>query len=330
LLEKTRSPHRIAVIGAGMTGLTAARQLTDRGFAVTVFEKSRGLGGRLATRRTIDGLTFDHGAQYVTAREDRFRSMLGDALAAKVASQWSPIVSSEEVFSPSEWMVGTATMNKLIAPIAEGIPVQRQMKVTSITRDGSDWRLGFDPGDDRQTFDAVVCTIPAPQVRPLFEGEAALLADIDGVRMAPCWALMLTFETPLDPGFDVWRSDRHNLAWFCRNASRPERNTSHESWVLHADAEWSERHLEASPEFIAAELIERLANALPLRLPAIERVMAHRWRYARTTVALGRPFLATKDQTLLFGGDWTLGARVECAYESGLAMADAVAEKLGV
>jgi len=99
---------------------------------------------------------------------------------------------------------------------------------------------------------------------------------------------------------------------------------------LHADADWSERYLEASPEFVAAALIERLAEALPSRLPAIERVMAHRWLYARTTVALGRPFAASEDQTLLFDGDWAFGARVECAYESGLAMADAVAERLRV
>jgi len=330
LLEKTRSHYRIAVIGAGMTGLTAARQLMDQGFGVTVFEKSRGIGGRLATRRTSDGSTFDHGAQYVTARADRFRSMLGDAVAVKAASQWRPIVSNAAALSPGEWMVGTATMNKLIAPIAEGLPVHQQTKVISITGDGEGWRLEFGSGDDPQTFDAVVCTIPAPQVRPLVDGEAAVLASLDRVEMAPSWALMLTFQTPIDPGFDVWRSDRHNLAWFCRSASRPGRDTSHDSWVLHADADWSERYLEASPEFVAAALIERLAEALPSRLPAIERVMAHRWRYARTTVALGRSFAASEDQTLLFGGDWALGARVECAYESGLAMADAVAERLRV
>lgn len=63
---------RFAVVGAGLSGLMCARTLQDHGLDVTVFEKSRGLGGRMANRRAEPNLRFDHGAQYFTARDHNF------------------------------------------------------------------------------------------------------------------------------------------------------------------------------------------------------------------------------------------------------------------
>ena len=60
-----------AIIGAGMAGISAARTLVQAGHRVSVFEKSRGAGGRMATRETPFG-NFDHGAQYFTVRDPRF------------------------------------------------------------------------------------------------------------------------------------------------------------------------------------------------------------------------------------------------------------------
>ena len=65
----------VAIIGAGISGLTAARMLTDAGIKVTVFEKSRGVGGRTANRRSEYG-SFDHGAQYFTVKDREFRILI--------------------------------------------------------------------------------------------------------------------------------------------------------------------------------------------------------------------------------------------------------------
>ena len=79
--------EKIIIIGAGMAGLTCARRLTYAGMDVRILDKGRGIGGRLATRRTDTGLTFDHGAQYVTARGPGFQrtvnGMLRDGFAGR-------------------------------------------------------------------------------------------------------------------------------------------------------------------------------------------------------------------------------------------------------
>ena len=64
--SRDASVPAVAVIGAGISGLFAARTLADRGLNVKVFDKGRGLGGRMSTRRVDGKSCFDHGAQYFT------------------------------------------------------------------------------------------------------------------------------------------------------------------------------------------------------------------------------------------------------------------------
>lgn len=69
----------ILIIGAGMSGLTAASALQQAGREVIVVDKGRGVGGRMATRR-IGAATFDHGAQFVTARTPRVAAAIQEWL----------------------------------------------------------------------------------------------------------------------------------------------------------------------------------------------------------------------------------------------------------
>ncbi|WP_296703062.1 NAD(P)-binding protein [Thiocapsa sp. UBA6158] len=81
--------ERIAVIGSGMAGLACARRLTEAGHAPVVFDKGRGIGGRLATRRTPEGWQFDHGAQYITTSSPGFQALLEQAERAGAAARWA-------------------------------------------------------------------------------------------------------------------------------------------------------------------------------------------------------------------------------------------------
>lgn len=83
------SAPRIAVIGAGLAGAVAADRLARAGAAVTVIEKSRGPGGRAATRYR-DGWHFDHGMQYFTARTEPFRRAVASWQDAGVVATWAP------------------------------------------------------------------------------------------------------------------------------------------------------------------------------------------------------------------------------------------------
>ena len=96
MASANNSKQTVAVIGAGMTGITCARALYVAGYDVTVFEKSRGLGGRMATRRVGKTLTIDHEAQFITARSDAFKSFMQRACKAGTAEIWQPTVDEDE------------------------------------------------------------------------------------------------------------------------------------------------------------------------------------------------------------------------------------------
>ena len=320
-----RGADRVAIIGAGVAGVTCARRLAERGCRPIVFEKSRGLGGRLATRRLPDGVSFDHGAQYVTARGPTFRALVRDAIDAGVAGNWSPIGSVEAVPGSDPWYVGTPTMSTLMRPSADGIEIRLSTEITGIVRQEEDWRIQTDSGMEVEPFRAVVVTAPAPQARRLVAAEPLLVERLADVRMASCWALMVQLAGPTDPGFDVLRSPNDVLAWVTRNGSKPGRDGGWETWVAHAGVEWTRRHLEGDRDVVAGLMLDALLPLICRSRPEIRYAAAHRWRYARTVQPLGAPFLASENGSLVVAGDWCLGARVECAFDSGRAAADAIA-----
>lgn len=295
-------PPRIAVIGAGMAGLSCARILADAGLRPIVFEKSRGLGGRIATRRSDAG-DFDHGAQFATAKERPFAAFLAKACEIGTAAPWQPPDSGEG------WHVGTPAMNSLVKPLAEGLDLRFGTEIEAPVRRAGAWRVGG------EQVDFLVSTVPAPQANRLF-GLSALAT----VEMAPCWALMACFAE--DPGLpDVRRSKEGDLSIVVRSSAKPGREAGHR-FVAHASPEWSAEHLEMDKPEAAEALLALLGRKASL--PPAAHAVAHRWRYARTVRPLGQPFLAAQEDTLFVGGDWCLGERIEDAHASGRAIAEAI------
>jgi predicted NAD/FAD-dependent oxidoreductase len=313
-----------------MCGLTCAHQLRAEGFAPTIFEKSRGLGGRLATRRVDDCITFDHGAQYMTAHSVAFQEILQTAIDSGTAGYWEPARYDRESRAANNWIVGTPGMNAIVKPLANGIDVQFSTEVTAIVRDAGGLCVCTQSNPSGMAFDFVVLSAPAPQAKALTAFNPEIQESLDRVSIAPCWALLVSFEKPSNLAFDVHRSDDGDLAWIAQNSSKPGRDARNECWIAHASPSWSAAHLELDRDTATDKLVGLFSESLGGVLPEIRYAAAHRWRYALTTKPLGRPFVSSSDQTFYIGGDWCLGARVEYAYESGQAIAAALSANINV
>lgn len=323
------SPRKVAVIGAGLAGLTCARTLADHNVDVTVFEKSRGFGGRCATRR--DGpWRFDHGAQYFTVRDARLAPWVRSWHAQGVIELWQGALAVRE---GGEWQpaktgvrrwVGTPGMSALGSHLAQHIDVRLSTPVTAIQREGRQWRLVADGGADLGVFDSVLTCVPAPQAAALLSAVApAIAGDAAGTLMHPTWATMLVL--PASTGFPwagAFLNDDPVLAWVSRDASKPDRGGD-ETWVLHANRAWSIAHLELDAGQVAQQMSAALARVLGQPMEAVHS-SAHRWRYALPDPAL--PAAALYEPALHLGaaGDWCGGPRVEGALLSGIALAGRV------
>tara|TARA_R110002073_G_scaffold119441_8_gene260757 strand:- start:1768 stop:2778 length:1011 start_codon:yes stop_codon:yes gene_type:complete len=327
---------RIAVIGGGMAGVSCAKALAAAGANVVLFEKSRGLGGRLATRRFDSMSQADHGAQFFTATSPSFQSYITTECQAGRMASWAPTGKT----SPAAWFVGQPTMNSSLKNNLDGITVRLNSRVASLQRIGARWRLDIsdttDPlmaQQDFQDFDVVVCTAPAPQAQHLLMKSLPDLAEkLSAVEFAPCWALMLTFETPLATGFDVWRAPQNPetpsiISWAARTSHKQGRERGKDSWTIHATESWTADHLEDTPTTAAKILRHAFAHLSGATLPAPVHWAAHRWCFARTVTPLGRSYLGSDCGSLFAGGDWCLGPRLENAFESGRAIAKAILDQ---
>lgn len=291
----------VAVIGAGLTGLVVARRLREARVPVTVFEKSRGLGGRLATRRTEHG-DFDHGAPVVHCE----RAPLAFLEARGSCVRWGGL-----------GYVGLPGMSGMVRPLARHIDIRTEVEIAALDEGADGFTLHDRAGTAYGPFGRVVVAVPASQALRLvadFEGAGVL----ETVRTVPVWTLLTALSGRPDLGDMIRTSGTVVLA--VRNASKPGR--SGETWVVHASAEWTRAQLEDRPEHVATALLEEMSDLAQGRLPEPVYATAHRWRFGLTETALGAPCLPLAGGRLLVGGDWALGVRAEHAWLSGQDMAD--------
>lgn len=325
-MNGAQSAKSVAIIGAGMAGITAARTLQARGFKVSVFEKSRGLSGRMSTRVSRAGFQFDHGAQFITAKGAAFRSFLDEAVSLGSASLWND--PDFPAHTQKQRYVGAPAMNQLLVPFARDLDVQFGTTTEPIQPEGKSWRVRSMERGDHGLFDIVISTVPSEQAKHLSSAVAAFAPSLAIIEMAPCWSLMLAFEDRIEPGFSVYQNQdgakEGPFGWIARNSGKPGRDPTTDQWIVHANPDWSIAHLELEKEDVANRLLMQFRQIAATDFPQPLYKAAHRWRYAMTTQPLGKPFLCDDSETFYLGGDWCLGARVESAFDSALAMANAI------
>jgi predicted NAD/FAD-dependent oxidoreductase len=318
---------RVAVVGAGIAGLTAARTLHEHGHKVRVFDKARGVGGRTACRRQ-EPFAFDHGAQYFTVRDARFAGSVKSWQAAGVVAPWDARIVvlgdvAGEPRTPTQRLVGVPGMNAIAKHIADGLDVTTQTRVVELTHARDAWHLAGDSGEAPGAFDAAIVALPAAQTAELLAGASELAARLRRCVLEPCWAVMLGFDRPLDVNFDGAFVHDSPLSWIARNNSKPGRSSA-EAWILHAGPTWSADHIEDPPEPVIDILLAEFRRLVGADVRDPVHIDAHRWRYALPPEPLDTGVLWEAGRRLAVCGDWCHGARIEGAYLSGLAAAERV------
>jgi renalase len=327
----------IAVIGAGLAGVTCARRLQSQGHSVFVYEKGSAAGGRMSTRETELG-GFDHGAQYFTADSERFKGQIAHWRREGRIDSWkSKLVTLDNGTASmaglsKQRFVGVPGMGSLVQQLAQELQLRTEQLVTHIERHADHWLLTVraDTVPVEATagpFDAVLVALPADEAVPLLQPVPEFARQAERARFAPCWALLLGFQDALGLGYHgAWvRGSR--LAWIAHDASKPQRRPG-EHWVAHASAEWSAEHLEDDPERVKEKLLKAFHGATGSQVQPIYAEV-HRWRHAQAGNPLPAHCLWDAEARIGACGDWFAaglegGARVENAYLSGLALAEAV------
>jgi len=329
---------KVAIIGAGVSGLTAAQHLTTRGFKVEVFEKSRGLGGRLATKR-LDWAHMDTGAQYFTARDPRFVQAVKNWQQAGVVEPWpfTPYsISADGALLPSPDQtlryVGVPGMNNLAHALADNLTVHRNQCISQLVRNKGRWKLVSDSGDQFTDYDWVIVSAPAEQSRVLLNGHTPIAEQISSELLEPCLALVIATTGPVPKAVQGIFGDS-TVGWVSRLSAKPQRTKDvayDDLWLLHFSSQWSADYDPIAAEDIVPTGLEWLQHAIdtlpnqnqqkPLKLV---NHCQHYWRFARMAKnAQQPPTLIDRTNHLAAIGDWSHGGRIEGAYLSALHLVD--------
>lgn len=315
---------KIAIIGAGLAGLTFASRIKGKA-EITLFEKSRGIGGRMATRYAGD-YEFDHGAQYFTAKGKDFQAFLEPFIMEGVVCDWNPKLVTitpsgiKPRISNHPSYVAVPRMNGLAKHIVQGLEVIGETQIEKPCGEAGNWQLTDLSGKDHGPFDWVVFAIPCHQAIERLPEGTAFKNTLEASKMDACFSLMLGFQEAFDPGFDGAFVEDSAIGWMSVNSSKPDRPKGF-SMMVQSHNQWAEEHVDDDRESVMQHLLKEASSLTGHDLTGADHKVLHRWLYASTNTPAGASYLLDETKQIACIGDWCIRGRVEAAFESGFALA---------
>ena len=317
-------PPRVAIIGAGITGLSAAWRLVEAGIEAELFDKSRGVSGRMATRRLeFHELTlrFDHGSPFLTPPQMQ-------AIAEQMNSPANPMpfdVATHSALGDESLICIADGMNQVGKWLARGLKIHLSQQITEIVPSDGNRRWQIVTADDVliDDFDWVITTTPPRQAAEILRlSDSAVVSALNAIEPQGCWSLMLVTEPSLPLGLVEHSMDE--IIERVINENAKGRSSEHLGlYTVHAKRPWSQRHMESSKADVQNAMIAAL-QAVGFDSQNTLHAQLHRWLYAGVVQPLGQPYLADMQLGLICAGDWCLGNDID----SALASADATAAKV--
>jgi hypothetical protein len=342
---------KIAVIGAGVAGLTAGRVLAESGHEVVVFEKSRGYGGRLATRYAGDNNStkLDHGLSYIEVSSEKIEPLINDLINNGSLKPWKgPFIKREQngeqtqIKPTKKRYIAPKGMNQVGKKLARMVDVRTETKVSGVTHIGEDrtkkrsWMLNF-PTGAAENFDAVILATPSKQAYAILNTTIdevqtlKLLREIDDVEYAPSFSLMVGYGSTEIPDWAMMSCENDIIHSISNEASKREGNAEC-SFVVHTKAEFADKHKNTDKDEVQEIILDELSDILGGWSSLPEWKQLHFWRYSKVINPLPYPFMEVvgHDAPIALVGSYMNGDSVESAYLSGLAIGKFWSQKFPV
>lgn len=301
---------RVVIVGAGMSGLTAARSLKSHGVDVVVIDKGRAVGGRMASKR-FAGARFDHGAQHFSVRSEEFAGYIRELSFSGAVGEWYSGSSLTTDRGEEVRHRGIPAMRSICERMADGLDVRLGTPVTTA-------RGGFVSlaSGESEAGDVVVITTPVPQALKLVGATAdpTVGEALRGIEYEACIAVLAVLDRDVDLDQGHLVPDDGPIAWIADD--RHKGVSEIPAVTIHSTPEYARAQLEQDPSTWVSELSAAFES---LTQGEVRQAMAHRWRYSRPTNPLDVGCVDL-GSGLWLAGEAFSGARVEGAFESGRAV----------
>jgi renalase len=323
---------KIAIIGAGISGAWLSNRLTRYGASITIFDKSRGAGGRSSTRRA-EGIRIDHGAQFIEAQSEKFKEFLLELEDRGIVQEWKDYKlvnydsQQKQITGPvfpnqDKIYVSVPGMNQIAKHLLVRSNFINKTKISTATRD---LELFSDEASLGQ-FDLIVSTAPPVQSGDIFS-KFPIARYFSSIKMKTHFAALIISDKNFEFEFDGANLSNSILNWVGINSNKPGKDKSPLSIVLHTNYEYATNSKSLSREDILNEMLAELKSVTGFEDNTPRYLDLHRWFYGRTFKALGEDYIWDEEHNIAVCGDWLIGDNIESAWTSADKLADQIINK---
>ncbi|GAB3032594.1 NAD(P)/FAD-dependent oxidoreductase [Bowmanella dokdonensis] len=312
---------KFAIVGAGMSGCLLCSYLTAAGHQVTVFEKSRGPGGRSSTKRTDWG-SFDPGASFLRTADPDLLEQLQPLEALGIVRPWSVTpYDKTDYFSAQQthdqFFVFTPGMNAACRFWLQGASLLNSIQITHMQEMPKGWMLWDQQQRKFGLFDYVVVTAPWPQTRHLLSEHLPDIADTRETDWLPCWSVAMQLARPVTDAMPVIYAHQQLLQLAVLDSAKPDRQAKRQIWVVQFSHPESARLQYTAKDEVARRAASALGELLELPPLQVSHSYQHYWRFARLSPLGHLPGLIHDPERRLMGlGDWSMGGSLPCVFKT--------------
>ena len=312
----------IAVIGAGLAGITIASKMNEK-FDVKVFEKSRGVGGRMSTRQETSFI-FDHGAQFFKIKTTDFKKFLSELFSQQIIKPWNfrlayfdgqNLSKIKFIRDEDKFYVGVPNMDSIIKHLSKNCNVILNTKIERIKKQNDKWNLYDQNKRSYGSYDWVVLSLPAQQSLELITEKISFYPLIEKIKMKGCFSLMVGMSEPLNLDYDAALIENEDIAWFAVNNSKPSRMNNN-CLLINSSYEYASKNINTSKDKVLRHLLNISSKFINNDLLKSNIIKIHEWRYVEAKCSPKEDYFIDHKKKVAVCGDWFINSRVEGAFLS--------------
>ena len=309
-------PKSITIIGAGVAGLMCAQRLVESGLSVSIFDKSRGVGGRLASRRIENGV-FNHGASEMAD----FRTNTDLPQFAKKILEKA--VSENILISNGSTLTAYASMKTFTDHISRGIKIEKEAEIVSIKNQSPGIELLLkDTSAIQLNENILIFAIPQPQVLNLLQNKFSAISDlIKPAKMYASISGLFAFDQSISRNSP--NSENENIIAHHEN-SRIGQDLLLDCWTVHSKKTYGQHWIDLDKDEIKDLLLNNLKELDLENFTKPVYSAGHRWLYGFTEKSLNLDYIYNDHHNIGICGDWCRGDTVIDAVISGVSLAEKI------
>ena len=306
------------VLGSGISGSTIANLLGKK-YSVEIIDKAKGIGGRSSNKKVSGSINFDHGLQYYSFKDAKFKRLLNKLITKKVLKYWdgNHIDFTLKNRLDTRKIIGVKGNNDFNKFLLKNIKKNLNQEITNIKFKKTYWEIR----GKKSTYKAknLVISFPFEQTKKLAKKYLTQRLLNLGIKMSPNITLMLKQKRGPKIPISSIKLNNELISWAANENSKKRFVSEENYWTIQATTNYSKKIIEIYKEkktYFSKLITKEFCNILNLNYNNFKVVKIHGWKYSFSQTSSGKKSYWDNNLKIGLCGDWFIGPKAESAWLS--------------